>query len=178
MLPIWGPSSVGEWHVGVRVFVLDDHEVVRRGVRVLLDHEDDVEVVGDASTVGEALAQIQVLAPDVAVLDVRLPDGDGVELCRQIQTCAPGTRCLLLTGSSDRQAAARAVEIGAAGFLRKDAPGDGLVAAIRRLAEGERLCAVVDGAGAEPASGVPEEARRLDHLTRQERRVLELVARG
>jgi two-component system, NarL family, response regulator DevR len=165
--------------VATRVFVLDDHEMVRRGVRLLLETEDDLEVVGEAETAEGAVDAVARTAPDVAILDVRLGDGDGVEVCREIRSLDPRIACLMLTSFSGDTALADAVLAGAAGFLTKGAPGSTLVDAVRRAAAGESLL------DPEATERVLERLRgggaqdpRLDRLTRQEQRILGLVAEG
>jgi DNA-binding NarL/FixJ family response regulator len=123
----------------ITVFLVDDHELVRRGVAELIDDETDLTVVGQASSVAEALARVPALRPDVAVLDVRLPDGSGVELCRDLRTALPGLRCLMLTSFTDEDSMVEAVLAGAEGFVIKDVKGLQLVDAIRRVGSGETL---------------------------------------
>jgi DNA-binding NarL/FixJ family response regulator len=122
-----------------RVFLLDDHEIVRRGLRELLDAEPDIEVCGEAATAAEALERIPSLRPDVAVLDVRLPDGNGVEVCRGIRASNPEIRCLMLTSYAEDEAAFDAVIAGAHGYVLKQVRGGSLLDAIRRVAGGESL---------------------------------------
>src|SRR6478672_10936615 len=123
----------------IRVFLVDDHEVVRRGLRDLLDAEPDIEVVGDAGTVAEALARGPALRPDVAILDVRLPDGDGVTVCRELRSTMPRLACLMLTSFDDDDALLDAIMAGAAGYVLKQIKGSDLVSAIRTVAEGQSL---------------------------------------
>ncbi len=122
--------------MAIRVFLLDDHEVVRRGVRELLEAEDDMEVVGEADTAEIAYGRIPATNPDVAVLDVRLPDGDGIEVCREVRSNHPEIACLMLTSFSDDEALFAAIMAGAAGFVLKQVRGNDLVDAIRRVAAG------------------------------------------
>jgi DNA-binding NarL/FixJ family response regulator len=162
-----------------RVFLLDDHEIVRRGLRELLEQEDDFEVVGEAGTAEEALQRVPPTHPDVALLDVRLPDGDGVEVCREIRSAHPEIRCLMLTSFADDEALFSAIMAGASGYLLKQVKGNDLVDAIRRVGNGESLldpsmtARVLERirAGAEPQD-------ELAGLTEQERRVLDLIAEG
>jgi len=161
------------------VFLLDDHEIVRRGLRELLEAEEDLVVVGEAGTAEEALARAPALRPDVAVLDVRLPDGDGVEVCREIRSRRPEIRCLMLTSFSDDEALFSAILAGAAGYVLKQIRGTDLVEAIRHVARGESLLdAAVTARVMErlrsPAPANPE----LESLTDQERRILDLIAEG
>ncbi|VVJ21828.1 Two component transcriptional regulatory protein DevR [Amycolatopsis camponoti] len=123
----------------ITVFLVDDHELVRRGVAELVDDEPDLTVVGQASSVAEAMARIPALRPDVAVLDVRLPDGNGVELCRDLRAALPGLRCLMLTSFTDEDSMVEAVLAGAEGYVIKDVKGLQLVDAIRRVGSGETL---------------------------------------
>jgi two-component system response regulator DevR len=164
----------------VRVVLVDDHEVVRRGVADLLEAEPDIEVVGEAGSVAEALARVPALRPDVAVLDVRLPDGDGVGLCRELRSRTE-VACLVLTSFDDDEALFDAILAGAAGYvLKQQVRGTDLVAAIRTVAAG--------GSTLDPrAAGlVMERLRAQEHpdadpladLTEQERRVLALVGQG
>jgi DNA-binding NarL/FixJ family response regulator len=163
----------------IRVFLVDDHEVVRRGVRNILDAEPDTEVVGEAGTMASALARVTALRPDVAVLDVRLPDGDGVSLCREIRSTLPGTACLMLTSYGDDQALLGAIMAGAAGYVQKQAPAPELVGAIRLVATGQ---STLDAHATERVMARLRERMTavdpLSALSDQERRVLELVAEG
>ncbi|MFE3456311.1 response regulator [Nocardiopsis aegyptia] len=163
----------------IRVFLVDDHEVVRRGVGSLLADEADIDVVGEAGTAARARARIPALDPDVVVLDVRLPDGDGVTLCREIRSRLPETRILMLTSYSDDEALYGAVMAGASGYILKQIHGTDLVGAVRTVAEGRSLL--------DPESTtrmlrrLREDAVRQDplaDLTEQERRVLELIGEG
>src|SRR5437763_8277442 len=122
--------------MATRVFLLDDHEVVRRGVRELLEAEDDLVVVGEAGTADEALLRVPSTKPDVAVLDVRLPDGDGVAVCREIRSRFPAIQCLMLTSFADDEALFSAIMAGASGYVLKQIRGAELVEAIRRVAAG------------------------------------------
>ncbi|MFF7038762.1 response regulator, partial [Streptomyces griseus] len=123
----------------VRVFLLDDHEVVRRGVRDLLEAEPDLEVVGEAATAGQALARGPALRPDVAVLDVRLSDGDGVTVCRELRSRMPELACLMLTSFDDEEALLDAIMAGAAGYVLKQINGSDLVSAVRTVATGRSM---------------------------------------
>jgi two-component system response regulator DevR len=163
----------------VRVFLLDDHEVVRRGVADLLDTADDIVVVGEAGTAEEALGRILALSPDVCVLDVRLPDGSGVEVCRAVKEKRPETACLMLTSFSDDEALLEAVLAGAAGYLLKQVRGSDLVDAVRRVGAGQSLLdpAVTSTVLRRLREGSPDD-ERLRGLTDQERRVLALLAEG
>jgi two-component system, NarL family, response regulator DevR len=163
----------------VRVFLLDDHEVVRRGISDLLDAEPDLQVVGEASTAREALARIPALRPDVAVLDVRLPDGDGVTVCREIRSQMPQVACLMLTSFADDEALFDAIMAGAAGYILKQVRGTDLVNAIRTVAAGGSML------DAKAASQVMARLRAgaerpdpLSGLSDQERRILDLIGEG
>ncbi|MCC9306097.1 response regulator transcription factor [Kitasatospora sp. RB6PN24] len=123
----------------VRVFLLDDHEVVRRGVRDLLEAEPDLEVVGEAATCAQALARVPALRPQVAVLDVRLPDGDGVTVCRELRDRMPELACLMLTSFDDDDALLDAIMAGAAGYVLKQVKGSDLVSAVRTVASGQSM---------------------------------------
>ena len=163
----------------IRVFLLDDHEVVRRGVRELLEAEDDIEVVGEADTAEQAINRIPPTRPDVALLDVRLPDGDGIEVCREIRSHHPEVACLVLTSFADDEALLQAIVAGAAGYLLKQIRGTDIVDAVRRAAAGDSL---IDPALAdrvrERLRTPPAEDERLARLTGQERRILALIADG
>lgn len=163
----------------IRVFLLDDHEIVRRGVRDLIDAEDDLTVVGEAGTAEEALGRISAVGTEVAVLDVRLPDGNGVEVCREIRSRHPEIRCLMLTSYSDDEALFDAITAGAAGYVLKQIRGSDLVDSIRRVAAGQSLLdpAVTARVLERLRKGV-EDDERLGRLTEQERRILELLAEG
>jgi two-component system response regulator DevR len=123
----------------IRVFLLDDHELVRRGIVDVIERETDLEVVGEAGTVHDAVARVDATAPDVAVLDVRLPDGSGIDACRDIRSAHPHIPCIMLTAFDDDDAQQAAVLAGAQGWLLKDIRGAGLVTAIRQVAAGAQL---------------------------------------
>ena len=163
----------------VRVVLLDDHEVVRRGLRDLLNAEDGVEVVGEAATAEELLALVPRSSPDVAVLDVQLPDGSGIDVCRELRARHPEVPCLMLSSFADRDALDRAVLAGTSGYLLKQIRGDALVDAVRRVAAGESLIEpeVVARAREGLRDRLQEEAL-LDSLTERERRILDLLAEG
>ncbi|MEO6880535.1 MAG: response regulator transcription factor [Mycobacteriaceae bacterium] len=167
--------------MSISVFLLDDHEIVRRGLAQLLEAETDLVVVGEAATASQALARIPALRPDVAILDVRLPDGDGVSVCREVcSTVDPPPACLMLTSYSDDEALFGAIMAGAAGYLLKQVTGLDLVGAVRALAAGQslldpRATAVVLERMREGPSG-PDS--RYSSLSPQEHRVLSLIAEG
>ena len=162
-----------------RVFLLDDHEVVRRGLRELFEAEDDLTVVGEAATAQEALARVPPSKPDVAVLDVRLPDGDGVEVCRDLRSAMPDLKCLMLTSYADDEALFSAILAGASGYVLKQIKGSDLVSAVRRVAAGESLLdPSLTRQVMERLRGENVEDERLARLTTQERKILELIADG
>jgi two-component system, NarL family, response regulator DevR len=170
---------VGDTGEPTRVFLLDDHEVVRRGLRELLEAEGDLVVVGEAGTADEALSRIPPTRPDVAVLDVRLPDGNGVEVCREVRSRHPEVQCLMLTSFADDEALFQAIMAGASGYLLKQIKGPDIVDAIRRVASGQSLLdPAVTRRVLERLRTGPEEDERLASLTEQERRILELIAEG
>ncbi|WP_062357780.1 response regulator transcription factor [Herbidospora yilanensis] len=163
----------------IRVFLVDDHEVVRRGVAALLDSEDDIEVIGEAGTAESAIARIPALRPDVAVLDVRLPDGTGVEVCREVRNRVPGLACLMLTSYADDEALFQAVMAGAAGYVLKQIHGSDLVGAVRTVAAGQSL--LDPQTTAAMLHRLRDDAARKDPLaalTEQERRILEFIGDG
>lgn len=163
----------------IRVFLLDDHEVVRRGVRDLLESDGDIVVVGEAATAGEALARVPALRPDVAVLDVRLPDGDGISVCRELRSQPPDTACLILTSFADDEALLQAVIGGAAGYVLKQIRGSDLQTAVRTVAAGRSLIHpdTVDRL-MRRLHGAPDRADPMAVLTDREREVLELIGQG
>jgi DNA-binding NarL/FixJ family response regulator len=163
----------------ISVFLLDDHEIVRRGVRELLEAEPDITVVGEAGTAASALARIPALKPDVAVLDVRLPDGDGVMVCREVRSMMPGLACLMLTSFGDDEALFDAIMAGAAGYVLKQIRGTDLVGAVRTVASGQSL--LDPDAARKVMTRMREQAARSDPLaglTGQERKILELIGEG
>src|SRR6476620_901035 len=137
--PVSGAGSSDEARKPIAVFLMDDHEIVRRGVRDLLEAEPDITVVGEAGTASSALARIPALKPNVAVLDVRLPDGDGVSVCREIRSRMPEVACLMLTSFGDDEALFDAIMAGAAGDVLKQIRGTDLVGAVRTVASGQSL---------------------------------------
>jgi two-component system response regulator DevR len=172
-------ASAADAPTTIRVFLLDDHEIVRRGIADLLQNEADIVVVGEAGTAAEALVRIPATAPQVAVLDARLPDGSGIEVCREIRSAAPEIRCLILTSYDDNDAIFAAVMAGAAGYLLKEVRGSYLVDAIRQVASGKSLMdpAVTERLLTRLRDGVPQD-ERLASLTVREREVLGLISDG
>jgi two-component system, NarL family, response regulator DevR len=164
--------------VTVRVFLLDDHEMVRRGVREMLEAEGDIEVVGEASTAAEALARVPAVSPDVAVLDVRLPDGDGVTVCRDLRSQLPQLACLMLTSFADDEALFGAIMAGAAGYVLKQVRGADLLEAVRTVAAGGSLLDPATTTRVLERLRRPAEADPLAVLTEQERRILDLIGEG
>lgn len=163
-----------------RVFLVDDHEIVRRGIAELIERESDLEVVGEAGTVRDALGRVGATRPDVVVLDVRLPDGSGIDLCRAIRSAHPDLPCLMLTAYDDDEASISAVLAGAAGYVLKDIRGQNLVAAIRRVAAGGSLISAAVNERVRAGLGAPATSGGDDapDLTLRERQVLELIADG
>jgi two-component system, NarL family, response regulator DevR len=166
----------------IRVFLLDDHEVVRRGVRDLLDDEPDITVIGEAATVEQALVRVPALRPQVAVLDVRLPDGDGVTVCRELRSRMPELACLMLTSFDDEEALLDSIMAGASGYVLKQIQGSDLVSAVRTVAAGQslldasattKLMARLRG---EQTKEPEQEA--LPDLTEREREILALIGEG
>jgi DNA-binding NarL/FixJ family response regulator len=165
--------------MAIRVFLLDDHELVRTGLRTLLDGESDMEVIGEAGTAAEGLRLIQELEPDVAILDVRLPDGNGIEVCREIQSTTPSIRCLMLTSYSDDDALFSSIMAGASGYVLKEVGSGDLLGDIRRVSQGMSLLDPALTQELMDRLRKDQEAEsRLTVLTPQERRVLELIALG
>ncbi|WP_017972759.1 response regulator [Actinopolyspora halophila] len=164
----------------VRVLLVDDHEVVRRGLRDLLDTEEDVEVVGEAGGVDEALVRTGADRPDVAVVDMRLPDGDGLDLCRRLRASDDPPHCLVLTAFDDEQALVGAINAGASGYLLKQVRGQDLINAVREVAAGRSLLDPVTTRRVldRLREGDGGEHDELGNLTEQEHRVLELIGEG
>lgn len=163
----------------IRVFLLDDHEVVRRGLRELLEQDGDIEVVGESGSAQEAMRRIPALRPDVAVLDGRLPDGSGVDVCREVRSRDPRIAALILTSFDDDEALFAAIMAGAAGYVLKQIRGSDLVETVRRVAAGESaLDPSMTRQVLDRLRRGPEEDPALAPLTGQERRILELIGEG
>jgi len=164
----------------IRVYLLDDHEVVRRGLVALLEADGDVEVVGESGSAAEAGRQILAMRPDVAVVDARLPDGNGIEVCREISARDPSIKTLILTSYRDDEALFSAILAGASGFLLKEVRGTDLVDAVRRVAAGQSLLdpAVTQRVLMRIRTGDDHAPPELAGLTGQERRIFELIAQG
>ncbi|MEV5545807.1 response regulator transcription factor [Streptomyces sp. NPDC052309] len=166
----------------IRVFLLDDHEVVRRGVHDLLNDEPDIEVVGEAATAEQALVRVPALRPDVAVLDVRLPEGDGVTVCRELRSRVPELACLMLTSFDDEEALLDSIMAGASGYVLKQIQGSDLVSAVRTVARGQSLldpsAATKLMARLRGGQQQEEEPDALPGLTDREREILALIGDG
>ncbi|MEU6386020.1 response regulator transcription factor [Streptomyces bauhiniae] len=168
----------------VRVFLLDDHEVVRRGLADLLDAEPDIAVVGEADTAAHALTRGPALRPHVAVLDVRLPDGDGITVCRELRDRVPGLACLMLTSFDDEDALLDAIMAGAAGYVLKQIKGSDLVSAVRTVASGQSMldpattARLMRSLRADPAGTAPAPPPGLEALSPRERDILALIGDG
>ena len=170
------PTAVPE---PIRVFLLDDHEIVRRGIRELLESEGDIVVVGESGSALEAAHRIPALRPDVAVLDGRLPDGSGVDVCRDVRSVDPSIKALILTSYDDDDALFAAIMGGASGYLLKQVRGNDLVDSVRRVAAGQSMLdpAMTTQVLERLRSG-PAQDRELDGLTAQEQKILELIGEG
>ncbi|MYS22030.1 two component transcriptional regulator, LuxR family [Streptomyces sp. DvalAA-14] len=167
----------------IRVFLVDDHEVVRRGVHDLLDAEPDIQVVGEAESAGQALARGPALRPDVAVLDIRLPDGDGISVCRELRSSMPSLACLMLTSFDDDDALLDAIMAGAAGYVLKQIKGSDLVSAVRTVASGQSLLdpattARLMSSLRDDHSGTGAGQDALAALSPREREILALIGEG
>ncbi len=163
----------------IRVFLLDDHEVVRRGVADLLESAGDIEIVGEAGTAAQAMARVPALNPQVAVLDVQLPDGNGVTVCRDLRSDFPDLKCLMLTSFEDDEALLDAIVAGASGYVLKQIRGTDLIGAVRTVASGGSL--LDPSATARVMERIRKEANKsepLSELTEQERKILDLIGEG
>ncbi|HWM36562.1 MAG TPA: response regulator transcription factor [Streptomyces sp.] len=170
-----------EENAQITVFLLDDHEVIRRGVYEMLSAEDDIEVIGETDSAADALRRIPETSPDVAVLDVRLPDGSGIEVCRELRSRDENIACLILTSFSDEEALVHAVLSGASGYVLKGIRGKELQTAVREVAAGKVLLAPSDARRVVErlrSGHTPRSDNRLAGLTGQERIILDLIAEG
>ena len=163
----------------IRVFLLDDHEIVRRGLRELLEGEGDIEVVGESGLAAEATRRIPALRPDVAILDARLPDGTGIDVCRDVRSLDPSIKAVILTSYDDDDALFAAIMAGAAGYVLKQVHGNDLVETVRRVAAGQSMLdpSVTAQVLDRIRNGPPQDALRST-LTDQEQRILELIGEG
>jgi DNA-binding NarL/FixJ family response regulator len=177
-----GGAAPVPWQTGqvpIRIYVLDDHELVRTGLQTLLECEDDLEVVGQAATAQQGLREIEALNPDVAILDVRLPDGSGIEVCRDIKSTNPDIACLMLTSYADDEALFSAIMAGAAGYVLKEIGGSDLIGDIRRVSQGASLIdATLSKDIFDRLRKSQRTEARLSSLSPQERKVLDLIAQG
>jgi DNA-binding NarL/FixJ family response regulator len=165
--------------VTIRVFLLDDHELVREGVRSLLESDEDIEVVGEASTAAEALTRIPLAKPDVAILDVRLEDGSGIELCRDVRSIMPHLVCLMLTSFADDEALYASVMAGASGYVLKQIRARDLIEDVKKVAGGSSLMDPrVVAQVVERIANPPVSDPAISSLSPQERRILDFIAEG
>ena len=163
----------------IRVFLLDDHEIVRRGIRELLESEGDIEVVGESDSAEEAARRIPALRPDVAILDGRLPDGSGINVCREVRSIDPSIKALILTSYDDDEALFAAIMAGAAGYTLKQVRSGDLVQAVRRVAAGQStLDPAVTAQVLERVRNGPPVDEELSRLTDQEQNILALIGEG
>ncbi|MDQ1528325.1 MAG: two-component system, NarL family, response regulator DevR, partial [Actinomycetota bacterium] len=163
----------------ITVFLVDDHELARRGIAGLLEAESDIQVIGEASTALQARSRILATRPDVAVLDVRLPDGSGIDVCRDVRSADPGIQCLMLTAYDDDEAIYAAVIAGAAGYVLKDIRGAGLVDSVRKIAAGRNLLdPTLTAKVVERMRGEASGDSRLASLSTRERQIMALIADG
>lgn len=163
----------------IRVFLLDDHEVIRRGIKDLLEDEDDIVVVGESGLAEEARRRIPALRPDVAILDGRLPDGSGIDVCRDVRSVDPGIAALILTSFDDDDALFSAIMAGASGYLLKQVRSADLVETVRQVAAGRSMLdPAVTAQVLERIRTGPKTNSAFEHLTDHERRILELIGEG
>ncbi len=172
-------ESVTDAPVAIRVFLLDDHELVRRGIRELLESEGDIVVVGESGSAQEATRRIPALRPDVAILDGRLPDGSGIDVCRDVRSVDPSIKALILTSYDDDDALFAAIMAGAAGYILKQVRGNDFVDTVRRVAAGQStLDPAMTAQVLERVRTGPPRNKELEGLTAQEQRILELIGEG
>jgi DNA-binding NarL/FixJ family response regulator len=163
----------------IRVFLLDDHELVRRGIRELLEGEGDIVVVGESGLAQEAARRIPALRPDVAILDGRLPDGSGIDVCREVRSIDPEIKALILTSYDDDDALFAAIMAGAAGYILKQVRGSDFVQTVRRVAAGQStLDPAMTAAVLERVRSGPPRDKELDGLTEREQEILDLIGEG
>jgi DNA-binding NarL/FixJ family response regulator len=163
----------------LRILLVDDHDVVRAGLRSVFENEEDLEVVGEAGTSVDAIRRVGLDLPDIVVLDVRLPDGSGIDVCRDIKTRWPDTGVLILTSYADRNALIEAYDAGASGYILKRVDSTGLVDAVRQVGQGEQVFGeALDAALASKVRSDGQAAEKIDRLSLQERNVLDLLAQG
>jgi DNA-binding NarL/FixJ family response regulator len=173
------PSADGAAAAPIRVFLLDDHELVRRGIRELLESEGDIVVVGESGSAQEATRRIPAVRPDVAILDGRLPDGSGIDVCRDIRSVDPSIKALILTSYDDDDALFAAIMGGASGYILKQVRGNDFVDTVRRVAAGQStLDPAMTARVLERVRSGPPRDRELEGLTSQEQRILELIGEG
>ena len=172
-------SSSAPGSDAIRVFLLDDHEIVRRGIRELLEAEGDIVVVGESGLAQEAARRIPALRPDVAILDGRLPDGSGIDVCRDVRSADPSIKALILTSYDDDDALFAAIMAGAAGYILKQVRGNDFVDTVRRVAAGQStLDPAMTAAVLERVRTGPPKDKELEGLTAQEQKILELIGEG
>jgi len=163
----------------IRVFLLDDHDVVRQGLRFLLEQQDDIEVVGESGSAQEAIRRLPALRPDVAVLDARLPDGSGIDVCREVRSVDPSIKALILTSYDDDDALFAAIMAGAAGYILKQVRGNDFVDTVRRVAAGQSMLdPAMTAQVLERVRTGPPKNKELEALTAQEQKILELIGEG
>jgi len=163
----------------IKVFLLDDHEIVRRGIKELLENEGDIVVVGESGSAEEAIRRIPALRPDVAILDGRLPDGTGIDVCREVRSVDPSINALILTSYDDDEALFAAIMAGASGYVLKQVRGNDLVETVRRVAAGQSMLdPAVTAQVLERVRTGPKVDPSLEQLTPQEQRILELIGEG
>jgi len=172
-------STDGAATSSIRVFLLDDHEIVRRGIKELLEHEGDIVVVGESGSAQEAARRIPALRPDVAILDGRLPDGSGIDVCREIRSVDPSIKALILTSYDDDDALFAAIMAGAAGYILKQVRGNDFVETVRRVAAGQSMLdPAMTAQVLERVRTGPPRDKELEALTAQEQKILELIGHG
>ena len=172
-------SADGAATSAIRVFLLDDHEIVRRGIKELLEHEGDIVVVGESGSAQEATRRIPALRPDVAILDGRLPDGSGIDVCREVRSVDPSIKALILTSYDDDEALFAAIMAGAAGYILKQVRGNDFVDTVRRVAAGQSMLdPAMTAQVLERVRNGPPKNKELEALTAQEQKILELIGEG